>query len=72
MNDSEDDADDMLTYKQAAAFLNISINTLYSLVHQRRVPHVRLGRRLVRFRRAALREWLTDCTAAVAQTGVAP
>lgn len=35
-------------------------NTLYSLVHQHRIPFIRLSRRLVRFRRSDLREWMNS------------
>jgi excisionase family DNA binding protein len=50
--------DDLLTYEEAAKALNLKLGTLYALVAQSRVPHVRLGRRLVRFSRAELDEWL--------------
>jgi excisionase family DNA binding protein len=50
--------DELLTYSEAAKMLNLKLGTLYCLVAQSRVPHVRLGRRLVRFSRAELDEWL--------------
>lgn len=50
--------DDIITYEQAARILGIKVNTLYSLVSLRKVPHLRLGPRLVRFSRTALSEWL--------------
>jgi excisionase family DNA binding protein len=50
--------EDSLTYEQAGRFLNLKTGTLYALVSQRRIPHVRLGRRLVRFSRPALDAWL--------------
>lgn len=50
--------DDLLTYAQAANLLNLKLGTLYALVAQNRVPHVRLGRRLVRFSRSELTAWL--------------
>jgi excisionase family DNA binding protein len=50
--------EDLLTYDQAARSLNIKLGTLYALVAQNRVPHVRLGRRLVRFSRSDLEGWL--------------
>jgi excisionase family DNA binding protein len=49
---------DLLTYEEAAQFLNLPIDTLYWLVSERRVPHTRLGPRLVRFSRANLKDWL--------------
>jgi len=50
--------DDVLTYEQAAKLLNLKLGTMYALVAQNRVPHVRLGRRLVRFSRSELQAWL--------------
>jgi excisionase family DNA binding protein len=50
--------DDLLTYAQAAKLLNMKLGTLYALVGQSRIPHVRLGRRLVRFSAAELQGWL--------------
>ncbi len=41
--------EDLLTYEQAAKRLNLKLGTLYALVSQKRVPHIRLGPRLVRF-----------------------
>jgi excisionase family DNA binding protein len=49
---------DLLTYAQASTHLNLKLGTLYALVSQGRVPHVRLGRRLVRFSRSDLDVWL--------------
>lgn len=51
---------DLLNYQQAATLLGLALGTLYSLVHQRRIPHVRLGSRLVRFPKAELVRWLAD------------
>jgi excisionase family DNA binding protein len=50
--------DELLTYDQAAKLVNLKLGTLYALVSQKRVPHVRLGRRLVRFSRSELNAWL--------------
>lgn len=49
-----------LDYASAARLLGVPIGTLYGLVAQRRIPHVRLGRRLVRFDRRVLERWLAD------------
>lgn len=48
----------LLTYPEAAHLLAIPIGTLYSLVHQRRIPHVRLGKRFVRFDPDDLAAWI--------------
>ncbi len=47
-------------YAGANEITGLPIGTLYSLVHQRRIPHVRLGRRLVRFSRRSLESWLNQ------------
>lgn len=39
----------LMTYQQAADLLGLPKGTLYAMVHQNRVPHIRLGKRLVRF-----------------------
>lgn len=54
--------EDLMTYDQASKFLNFKLGTLYAFVSQGRVPHVRLGRRVVRFSRAALEAWLSERT----------
>jgi excisionase family DNA binding protein len=49
--------DELLTYAQTSKAYNIKPGTLYALVAQCRIPHIRLGRRLVRFSRSALDAW---------------
>ena len=53
---------DLVGYKIAAAILSVPVGTLYSWVHQRRIPYVRLGPRLVKFSRRALAGWLAERT----------
>lgn len=50
--------DKALTYAESAELLGIRISTLYSMVSRKQIPHLRLGRRLVRFSRSRLIEWL--------------
>ncbi len=54
-------------YELAERMTGLGRPTLYSLVHERRIPHVRLSGRLVRFRASELRSWLDSH--AVAATG---
>jgi excisionase family DNA binding protein len=61
----------LLGYKDAANELGLPIGTLYSLVSRRRIPHVRLGRRLVRFDQAPLAAWVMKHRVAVAQSEAA-
>lgn len=47
-------------YSEAAEMLGIRVATLYSLVHERRIPHRRLGKRLVRFSIEDLEGWFNE------------
>lgn len=49
---------DYLNYREAAAVLRVPLGTMYALVSQKRIPHVRLSRRLVRFDRSELESWI--------------
>ena len=49
---------ELLTYKAASRLLGLRIGTLYSMVSRREIPHVRLGRRIVRFDPNELTEWI--------------
>jgi len=57
----------MLTYQQVSQWLGIKLGTLYSLVARERIPHVRLGNRLVRFRQEELRQWVESSLVIPAQ-----
>lgn len=50
----------LLTYAEAARLLNLRKGTLYAWVHERRIPHLRLSKRLVRFDEATLHAWLAE------------
>ncbi len=52
--------DEMLTYDQVAILLNVPKNTLYSWRSRGLIPYVRVGRRLIRFRRSELEAWLAE------------
>jgi excisionase family DNA binding protein len=47
-----------MNYEEAASFLSLKLNTLYSLVWRKQIPHVRLTGRLVRFSSEELLDWL--------------
>lgn len=49
---------DKIDYKTTAELLGIPEGTLYAMVSKGAVPHYRIGKRLVRFSRAELTEWL--------------
>lgn len=47
-----------LTYRELAALLDVKLGTLYAWVARKEIPHVRLGRRVVRFRVQDIKDWL--------------
>lgn len=47
-----------LTYKEAAELLRVPIGSLRSMVHNKTIPHVRIGPRTVTFELADLEQWL--------------
>ena len=53
-----DPVEALVGYDEAARLLGVARNTVYFWVHTRRVPHVRLGPRCVRFRPSELRAWI--------------
>lgn len=48
----------LLTYAQASELLGVPPEQLHTWIHRKHIPHLRLGRRLVRFDTAALVEWM--------------
>jgi excisionase family DNA binding protein len=55
---ANDDASDVLTVPEAAAYLRLNPKTLYKLIDEGRVPYVRIGERRIRMRRSSLVAWL--------------
>jgi excisionase family DNA binding protein len=51
-------AERTISYQEAEQLLGLRGPTLRWLVHQRRIPHIRLGPRMVRFRVVELNAWL--------------
>jgi len=62
--------DDLMTYSQVGEATGLPAGTLYAMVARKMIPHLRLGKRLVRFRRVELERWLAERSVAV-ETGVA-
>ncbi len=52
----------LLNASEAARPLNVPRTTPYELVRSRRLSHVRVGVRGLRFTRADLQEWITENT----------
>ncbi len=55
---SVDPNDQIVGYHGAHDVTGLKLGTLYAMVKERRIPHVRLGPRLVRFSVAKLRAWM--------------
>lgn len=52
---------ELMSIKEAAIYTGLSIKTLYTMVSQRRIPHVKVGR-LLRFDVGLLNQWLKEQT----------
>ena len=52
--------DKLMTYKECADYLRISVNTLYSWTQRGLVPSIQISRRCTRFDRAAIEKWVAD------------
>jgi excisionase family DNA binding protein len=51
------DNNDFLNLKQAAEFLDLSMQTVYTKVHRNEIPYLKTGRKLM-FSKKELTEWL--------------
>ncbi len=51
----------LLNIKEAAAYTGLSVHTIYTMVSQRRIPYLKVGR-LTKFDRTLLDKWLRDHT----------
>ena len=50
----------LLTKKDVLEMLAIKESTLYSWVHQKKIPFVKLGKRTLRFKENDILEWIAD------------
>lgn len=60
MPDSQLLAEPLLDANEAARLLRVPRSTLYELVRSRGLPHVKIGRRGLRFTRADLARWICE------------
>lgn len=51
----------LISVKEAAAYTGLSVHTLYTMVSQRRIPYVKVGR-LTKFDLKALDVWIAQNT----------
>jgi excisionase family DNA binding protein len=56
--DDEEDIDQLLTVDDVSAWFQVTKGWVYDEVEARRLPHLRLGRKHLRFRRPQLEQYL--------------
>jgi excisionase family DNA binding protein len=56
---NDEDSGDVLTVSEAAAYLRINVKSLYKLIDEQKIPHVRITERRIRLYRPALVAWLS-------------
>ncbi len=49
----------LMTYAETADRLSVPVGTLYAWVHERKIPHIRLSARTVRFEASEIQAWLS-------------
>ncbi|HWZ88538.1 MAG TPA: excisionase family DNA-binding protein [Polyangiaceae bacterium] len=59
----------LLTYSDVSIKFAIKKSTLYALVCQKRIPHVRIGPRFVRFVEEEIEQWLKEKAVAPLTSG---
>lgn len=52
----------LMNVNDAAAYLGLTVGTIYHLVSECRIPVIRLSKRCIRFRVEALDQWLEEKT----------
>jgi excisionase family DNA binding protein len=62
--------DDLIDYLEASRVTGIQIDTLYSLVSRKQIPHIRLSKRIVRFSRSKLGNWIDQASVEIKQKRV--
>ena len=53
---------DILTVRETAKLLKISEATIYRMVEKKEIPYIRVGEKIIRFRRSDIDRWLSDST----------
>ncbi len=59
MSAEDDTQPRLMTYAETAVRLSVPIGTLYAWVHERKIPHIRLSARTVRFEASEIEAWLS-------------
>jgi excisionase family DNA binding protein len=54
----QEEMDVLMTCKELGELLGLKPATIHSMVHRGQLPHFRVGKRIVRFSRARIMQWL--------------
>ncbi len=57
---TKEESYDLLTSKNAAKYLDISVSHLYFLTHAKQIPHYKPNGKRVYFRKSELDSWISD------------
>jgi len=52
------DSNPLLTIQEVANYINMAVPSIYGLVHHKKIPHIKRGKRLI-FEKTQINEWLT-------------
>ena len=53
----DNDGFDLMTIQEVAKFINMAVTSVYGLVHRRKIPHIKRGKKLI-FEKKQIVEWL--------------
>lgn len=48
----------LLTAERVAEMIGVDIHVLYQWTHRKSIPHIKLSKRMIRFRESEVMEWL--------------
>lgn len=51
---------ELMTVKEVALFLSMSLNSIYLLVRNKEIPYIKLSERAYRFKREEIRAWVKE------------
>lgn len=49
-----------LTVKEVAELLEVSVDVVYDMVRKKKIPHFRVGNRLIRFQADSIQRWMNE------------
>lgn len=49
-----------LTVKDVAELLGVSTDVVYDMVRKKKIPHFKVGNRLIRFQASSIQQWMNE------------